>query len=66
MSYFLLQGLQGSVADLNHDGHVTVLEAFSYTKAGIDRNWNSDSGIIAAGEIFEPHVSGGPIDFVLF
>jgi hypothetical protein len=66
MSYFLLQGLQGSVADLNHDGHVTVLESFSYAKAGIDRNWNSDAGIIAAAETFEPHISGGPVDFVLF
>ena len=66
MTYYLLQGLQGSTADLNHDGHVTVLEAFAYAKAGIDHNWNSNSGIIASGATFEPHVSGGPVDFVLF
>ena len=62
MTYYLLQGLQGSAADLNHDGHVTVLEAFSYTKAGIDVNWNPTY----TNQAFEPHVSGGPVDFVLF
>ncbi len=34
MTYWLLQGLQGKAADLNHDGHVTALEAFAYAKAG--------------------------------
>lgn len=63
MTYYLLQGLQGSQADLNHDGHVTVLEAFSYAKAGIDQNWNPNA---PSGYTFEPHVSGGPVDFVLF
>lgn len=63
MTYYLLQGLQGSQADLNHDGHVTVLEAFSYAKAGIDQNWNPNA---PTGYTFEPHVSGGPVDFVLF
>jgi hypothetical protein len=66
LTYYLLQGLQGSLADLNKDGHVTVLEAFAYAKAGVDQNWNGNSGVIAAQETFEPHVSGGPVDFVLF
>lgn len=66
MTYYLLQGLQGSQADLNHDGHVTVLEAFAFAKAGVDQNWNSNSGVVAAQDTFEPHVSGGPVDFVLF
>jgi hypothetical protein len=66
MTYFLLQGLQGSRADLDSDGHVTVLEAFAFAKAGIDNNWNSDSDVIAASATFEPHISGGPVDFVLF
>jgi hypothetical protein len=66
MTYYLLQGLQGSRADLNNDGHVTVLEAYSYAKAGIENNWNSDPGVIGASAAFEPHVSGGPVDFVLF
>jgi hypothetical protein len=66
MTYFLLHGLQGARADVNGDGHVTVLEAFAYAKAGVDANWNADSGVIAASATFEPHISGGPVDFVLF
>jgi hypothetical protein len=66
MTCFLLQGLQGSRADLNGDGHVTVLEAFAFAKAGVDRNWNSDQGVISSSATFEPHISGGPVDFVLF
>jgi hypothetical protein len=62
MTYYLLQGLAGA-ADLNHDGHVTVLEAFSYAKAGVDTGWNPVQGSSFA---FEPHVSGGPVDFELF
>jgi hypothetical protein len=63
MTYWLLEGLKGA-ADLNHDGHITVLEAFAYTKAGIDQNWNN--AVPANATPFEPHVSGGPVDFVLF
>jgi hypothetical protein len=63
MTYWLLQGLQGSTADLNHDGYVSVLEAFAYAKAGVEKNWNAVQGSTYA---FEPHVSGGPVDFVLF
>jgi hypothetical protein len=62
MSYFLLKGLQGA-ADLNNDGAITVLEAFAYAKAGVEENWNPAVG---SAEAFEPHVSGGPVDFVLF
>jgi hypothetical protein len=63
MTYFLLNGLKGA-ADLNQDGHTTVLEAFAYAKAGIDQNWNP-SPPPGTGP-FEPHISGGPVDFVLF
>jgi hypothetical protein len=68
MTYWLLQGLQGKTADLNNDGHVTVLEAFAYAKAGVDQNWNAANPIASDGTsaAFEPHVSGGPVDFVLF
>lgn len=59
MTYFLLQIPQQG--DLNKDGVVTVMEAFSLVKAGIDTKWND-----AGGPLFEPHVSGGPVDFVLF
>ena len=64
MTYYFLQAA-GS-GDLNNDGSTTALEAFSLVKVGIDSNWNSDPDVKAAGETFEPHVSGGPIDFVLF
>jgi len=64
MTFFLLQGLQGSQADLNHDGHVTVLEAFATAKAGIEKNWNPY--FLSSKQAFEPHISGGPVDFVLF
>jgi len=64
MTYFLLQGFQGSQADLNHDGRTTVLEAFAFVKAGIEKNWNPY--YLAANQAFEPHISGGPVDFVLF
>jgi hypothetical protein len=61
MTYYFLQAPQK--ADLNSDGAVTVLEAFSLVKAGIDVNWNTTVG---PENTFEPHVSGGPVDFVLF
>ena len=64
MTYYLLQAA-GS-GDLNKDGRTTALEAFSLVKAGIDTNWNGDPGVQAAGEEFEPRVSGGPVDFVIF
>jgi hypothetical protein len=60
MTYYLLQ--TPSQADLNNDGHVTVLEAFAWVKTGIDNGWNSS----ALGSAFSPHISGGPVDFVLF
>ncbi len=64
MTYYLLQTPQ--TGDLNTDGHVTVLEAFSVVKAGIDANWNANSSVRTSGMQFEPHVSGGPVDFVIF
>ncbi len=60
MTYYLLQ-IPAS-GDLNHDGSVTVLEAFSLVKAGIENNWNVSN----PGSAFTPHVSGGPVDFVLY
>ena len=64
MTYFLIQAQQSG--DLNHDGHVTVDEAFSLVKAGIETDWNGNPTVQAAGEQFEPRISGGPIDFVLW
>ena len=62
MTYWLLQGLAGP-ADLNHDGNITALESFAYAKAGVDQNSNPSVGSASS---FEPHVSGGPVDYVLF
>jgi hypothetical protein len=60
MTYYLLQ--TQAEADLNGDGSVTVREAFSYVKAAVEENWNKDFPYYA----FTPHVSGGPVDFVLY
>ena len=60
MTYYFLKAQQQG--DLNHDGHVTVSEAFSLVKAGIDTGWNPGN----PGLAFEPRISGGPIDFVLW
>jgi hypothetical protein len=64
MTYYLLE--TPTKADLNGDKTVTVLEAFSFMKAGIETGWNLDPSVAALGETFSPHVSGGPVDFALF
>jgi hypothetical protein len=61
MTYYLL-GARAH-GDLNKDGAVSVMEAFSLVKAGIDVNWNAS---LDPYYNFEPHISGGPVDFVLF
>jgi hypothetical protein len=60
MTYYFLQ--TASQADFNGDGSVTVREAFSFVKAAIENNWNKTYPDCA----FTPHISGGPVDFVLF
>jgi len=66
MTYYLLQS--AASGDLDKDGSITALECYSYMKAGIDQQWNSDPSV--RSEIppatFAPHISGGPVDFVLF
>jgi hypothetical protein len=64
MTNFLLQA--AASGDLNHDGKVTAAEVFSLVKAGIELQWNTDASVIEAQWTFEPHISGGPVDFVLF
>ncbi len=77
LTYFFLHTADTKYADLNGDGYVSTLEAFFYIKASIDANWNSAyyNYYIEYGDpspgwtldyIFSPHISGGPIDFVLF
>ena len=76
LTYYLLD--TPKKADINKDGYVTVLESFAYIQAAINVNWNAyylgiisntdDSSVIEYYEqyLFSPHVSGGPVDFVLF
>jgi hypothetical protein len=58
-TFYLLKA--ESKGDLNHDGWVTVTEAFAYTQKKIYEDWNYGDGFP-----FSPHVSGGPVDYVLF
>jgi hypothetical protein len=62
LTYFLLQA--AGQGDLNGDGVVTVLETFALAKAGVDQWWNQAQA--GTSYVFSPHVSGGPIDLVLF
>jgi uncharacterized caspase-like protein len=61
-TYYLLQA--ETEGDLNHDGWVTVTEAFAYTQEMIYRYWNDTLYGDIYG-VFSPHVSGGPVDYVL-
>ena len=60
-TYYLLQA--ETEGDLNHDGWVTVTEAFAYTQDMVYRYWNYGYGY--PWDVFSPHVSGGPVDYVL-
>jgi hypothetical protein len=60
-TYFLLEA--SASGDRNRDGYVTVTEAYDYVRRGIDDNWNAK---VLYYERFAPHVSGGPLDYVLF
>ncbi|MBN1835672.1 MAG: caspase family protein [Spirochaetales bacterium] len=60
-TYFLLQAPYSG--DANRDGYVTVTEAYDYTREKIDEQWNSEAYFVNR---FAPHVSGGPVDYVLF
>ncbi len=62
MTHFLL--LAPESGDLDGDGYVTALEMFALAKAGIDTTWNV--AWKGSSYVFSPHVSGGPIDLVLF
>jgi hypothetical protein len=60
-TYFLLEAERGG--DRNRDGYVTVTEAYDYVRAKIYTEWNLRNGF--AADAFSPHVSGGPVDYVL-
>jgi hypothetical protein len=59
-TYYLLEAADRG--DFNRDGYLTVVEAFSYVRKAIDAVWNPEHPF----NQFSPHVSGGPVDFVLF
>ncbi len=61
-TYFLLEAERN--ADRNGDGYVTVTEAYDYVRTKIRTDWNLRNGY--AIDAFSPHVSGGPVDYVLF
>jgi hypothetical protein len=62
LAHFLLQTPQ--YGDRNRDGYVTVTEAYDYIRRGIEAYWNP---LIDDAEwVHSPHVSGGPLDFLLF
>ncbi len=58
--YFLQAPLK---ADRNHDGYVTVSEAYAYAAAAIASEINHR---LSGDARFLPRVSGGAVDFVLF
>ena len=68
LTYFLLAAESGG--DRNHDGYVTVSEAYYYAYRRIMSEWNPIYGAALVEEgydgLFSPHVSGGPVDYVLF
>ncbi len=68
MTTFLLETPQ--YGDRNRDGYVTVTEAYDYIRRGIETSWNlywdPDSGVYEDEWVYSPHVSGGPVDFLLF
>ncbi|MEW5813942.1 MAG: caspase family protein [Spirochaetota bacterium] len=52
-----------SKADKNHDGYITLLESFNYITGQMRKTWNTR---LIIDNQYLPHISGGPIDFVLF
>jgi hypothetical protein len=63
MTHFLLDS--ADLGDVNNDGYVTVSESYYYIYRNINKDWNPAS--YAGGyDVFFPHASGGPVDYILF
>jgi hypothetical protein len=73
-TYFFLEAGTASASgllpgDANLDGHLTLQEAFRYSQAAIEANWN---GIMTSNDLrqydyqYKPHLSGNPLDILLF
>jgi hypothetical protein len=61
-TYFLLEAEHN--ADRNGDGYITVTETYDFVRTKIETEWSLRNGF--AADAFSPHVSGGPVDYVLF
>lgn len=62
MTRYLLES--ATYGDLNRDDYVTVSESYFYIYRNINEHFNMVYG--ASGYVFFPHLSGGPVDYVLF
>ncbi len=62
MTGYLLES--ATEADRNFDGYITVSESYFYIYRNINKSFNMLYG--ASGFVFFPHVSGGPVDYILF
>ncbi len=58
--YFLESG---KYADINGDEIITLNESYHYVAESIEKKWNR---LVGSDYRFCPHVSGGPVDFILF
>lgn len=62
-TYYLLETPKNG--DLNGDGLISITEAYAYTAACIEEDWNSNSDVPSDWQ-YAPHITGGPVDFLLF
>jgi hypothetical protein len=62
MTRYLLES--AAKADYNFDGYITVSESYFYIYRNINKNFNMVYA--PSGRIFFPHISGGPVDYILF
>jgi hypothetical protein len=62
MTGYLLES--ATKGDLNFDGYITVSESYFYIYRNINKYFNKLYG--PSGDAFFPHVSGGPVDYILF
>jgi hypothetical protein len=62
MTGYLLES--ATEADRNFDGYITVSESYFYIYRNINKRFNMLYG--TSGFAFFPHVSGGPVDYILF
>ncbi|TVQ23427.1 MAG: caspase family protein [Spirochaetaceae bacterium] len=60
-TYFFLEAPR--YADRNHDGWITVTEAYNHAAARVDAYWNE---LVSGSNRYMPRMSGGATDFVLF